>query len=63
MGRPPLAVGTAGAIRCYRTTPWLSTQYARVHYPIGLEAGTDQGRRIGKLVLHRPGGPVDSGPT
>jgi hypothetical protein len=30
---------------------------AGVHYPMGLDAGTDQGRRIGQLVLERLGQP------
>lgn len=34
-----------------------SRLYAGVHYPMGLDAGTDQGRRIGQLVLDRLGQP------
>jgi hypothetical protein len=34
-----------------------SRVYAGVHYPMGLDAGTDQGRRIGQLVLERLGQP------
>jgi hypothetical protein len=33
----------------------MSRLYAGVHYPAGLDAGTDQGRRIGQLVLDRLG--------
>ena len=31
----------------------ISRVYAGVHYPAGLDAGTDQGNRIGRLVLDR----------
>jgi hypothetical protein len=34
-----------------------SRVYAGVHYPMGLDAGADQGRRIGQLVLERLGRP------
>jgi hypothetical protein len=33
----------------------ISRVYAGVHYPAGLDAGADQGRRIGQLVLDRLG--------
>jgi hypothetical protein len=36
-----------------------SRLYAGVHYPMGLDAGTDQGRRIGQQVLARLGQPGD----
>jgi membrane-associated phospholipid phosphatase len=36
----------------------MSRVYAGVHYPAGLEAGADQGRRIGQLVLDRLGPPA-----
>jgi membrane-associated phospholipid phosphatase len=35
----------------------MSRLYAGVHYPRGLEAGTDLGRRIGQLTLERLGLP------
>jgi membrane-associated phospholipid phosphatase len=35
----------------------MSRLYAGVHYPMGLEAGTDLGRRIGQLTLERLGLP------
>jgi hypothetical protein len=35
----------------------MSRLYAGVHYPAGLDAGADQGRRIGQLVLDRLGPP------
>jgi hypothetical protein len=35
----------------------MSRLYAGVHYPMGLDAGSEQGRRIGQLVLERLGQP------
>jgi hypothetical protein len=37
----------------------MSRLYTGVHYPMGLDAGTAQGRRIGQLVLDRLGQPGD----
>jgi hypothetical protein len=37
----------------------ISRLYAGVHYPMGLDAGTDLGRSIGQLVLERLGRPGD----
>ncbi|MCM0675657.1 vanadium-dependent haloperoxidase [Micromonospora phytophila] len=36
----------------------MSRVYAGVHYPKGLDAGADQGRRIAQLVLQRLGNPA-----
>jgi membrane-associated phospholipid phosphatase len=44
-----------GSFEAAATETAMSRLYAGVHYPMGLDAGTDLGRRIGQFVLERLG--------